>query len=548
MIAPNFAFYCAGDAYSIENKIMGRQSAGKALMQGVARRWPQAEIHGFGSSRAAGQAMGRQLQGDGFRGNLRWREFPGDAVLDQLGAVYYPAPVTVELAHGRNSRGPASYSIFGVTHTVSSEGAMDQIASMVLPPYKPWDALICTSSVALTVVDRLQGEMREWLARHAGATRFNEIRRPVIPLGVDAPGYRREPDQIARARRALGLAEDEVAFLFAGRLTFHAKANPAVFYQALETAIALTGKRLVCIEAGVFPNEGTADAFRLGRAQLAPSARFISVDGAVEDRYREAWQAADVFASLSDNIQETFGLTPLEAMAAGLPVLVSDWNGYKDTVRDGIDGYRIPVTLPPPGAGEDLALRHAFGIDNYDYFIGRVSMATVIDERALTERIVTLAEDPNLRKSLGEAGKARAVENYDWPVILDRYADLAVELGEVRAAAGKLAPERWPARPDPFALFADYPTAHYDDAWTVERIGSEEALSAALNLGLAKYVVGPPTLPEAAIVEIHALAGRGAGTVQSLLDAATGAPPVKARALMWLCKFGLLRLSPPTPF
>ena len=45
--------------------------------------------------------------------------------------------------------------------------------------------------------------------------------------------------------------------------------------------------------------------------------------------------------SLSDNIQETFGLTPLEAMASGIPVIVSDWDGYRSTVRDNKDGFRI---------------------------------------------------------------------------------------------------------------------------------------------------------------------------------------------------------------
>jgi glycosyltransferase involved in cell wall biosynthesis len=33
-------------------------------------------------------------------------------------------------------------------------------------------------------------------------------------------------------------------------------------------------------------------------------------------------------------------------MAAGIPVVVSDWDGYKDTVRDGVDGFRIPTFKP----------------------------------------------------------------------------------------------------------------------------------------------------------------------------------------------------------
>jgi starch synthase len=53
----NFAIYYVGDGYSTDKKIMGRQSAGKALMKGVARRWKTAEIHGFGMGRQTGMAM-----------------------------------------------------------------------------------------------------------------------------------------------------------------------------------------------------------------------------------------------------------------------------------------------------------------------------------------------------------------------------------------------------------------------------------------------------------------------------------------------------------
>jgi len=32
-------------------------------------------------------------------------------------------------------------------------------------------------------------------------------------------------------------------------------------------------------------------------------------------------------------------------MAAGLPCVVTDWDGYKDTVRHGEDGFRVGVPL-----------------------------------------------------------------------------------------------------------------------------------------------------------------------------------------------------------
>ena len=66
------AIYYAGDAYSTANKIMGRQSAGKAFMRGVARTWPQAALYGLGQGEPTARSMFNQLRGDGFAGELKW--------------------------------------------------------------------------------------------------------------------------------------------------------------------------------------------------------------------------------------------------------------------------------------------------------------------------------------------------------------------------------------------------------------------------------------------------------------------------------------------
>lgn len=549
MNGPNFALYYAGDAYSTAGKIMGRQSAGKALMKGVARRWPDGEVHAFGNNKANAGRMVDQLKADGFTGAMRWRQAPGDAALDRLGAVYYPAPVPVGLAHARNARGPASYSLFGVTHTLSSDTAMDQVAAFALTPFKPWDGLICTSSVALSVVTKLQAELRDWQAEHLGATRFNTPALPVIPLGVDAPGFARNEQAVAEARKALGLSADEVAFLFAGRLIFHGKAHPVAMYRGLEAAAQRTRTPLVCIEAGVFPNPHMTKSYRAARAELAPSVRFIEIDGSVQADYDNAWKAADVFISLSDNIQETFGLTPVEAMAAGLPVIVSDWNGYKDTVRDGVDGYRIATVVPAAdaAAGADLAARHAQGLDTYDFFIGRVCMTTVVDIDQVADRVLSLADDPALRRRLGAAGRSRVEAEFDWPLILDRYCAFADSLAELRRAAVALKPMlpvAQPLRPDPFALFSDYPTRVLSGDWRVvaEPLDAR-GVDRFLDLAAANFVLHDQTLPAEAIRRVHA-ATVDAPSVSALLRAAGGATPVNHRALMWLAKLGVVRFAP----
>ena len=148
-------------------------------------------------------------------------------------------------------------------------------------------------------------------------------------------------------------------------------------------------------------NDQIVQAFADARAKLCPSVRSIILDGREPDLRTRAWVSADVFCSLSDNIPETFGLTTIEAMAAGLPVVVTDWDGYKDTVRDGIDGFAVPTMTPPPGAGQRFAIRHALELDSYDSYIGQASTAVVVDIDATTTAFERLASDPTCADAWG---------------------------------------------------------------------------------------------------------------------------------------------------
>ena len=250
--------------------------------------------------------------------------------------------------------------------------------------------------------------------------------------------------------------------------------------------------------------------------------------------------------SLSDNIQETFGLTPVEAMAAGLPVVVSDWNGYKDTVRDGIDGFRVPTILPPAGMGGDLAMRHALGLDTYDYYIGRASLATVIEPTALAQACIALASQPELRARMGAAGLARATQDFDWPVILQRYAQLADELTKIRLAAGPQAPEPWVQRADPFARFGHFPTQTLaGNALVLAQPSAQARLADLLSLAMANYAFEASLLPRETIIALLSVLDKsGSQTVNELLVAAGVATPVGVRSLMWLWKFDLVQVVP----
>lgn len=564
--SPSFSIFYAGDAYSTAQKIMGRQSAGKQLIAGLARKYPESRITGLGPALQSKTALEKQLRAGGHKGDLAFELLPQAELLSELGTLYYPAPPTRELAYWRQRLGAQQiFSVMGVTHTLASKSASDQIADLVLPPFEDWDALICTSKAAQRFTENLQAEMRDYLRDAIGATHFSRPLLPLIPLGIDVASFSGSTTERIAARRQLGLADQEVVFLFAGRLSFHAKGNPIPMYWALEQAALKlsavpkspandeqsrgarlgSGAAIVCLEAGVFPNEHIKNSFMTAQGAIAPHVRFIHIPGQDEAAYRMGWQAADVFVSLSDNVQETFGLTPVEAMAAGLPVLISDWNGYQDTVRHHVDGFKVPTIQAPAGAGELLALRHMLDVDSYDMYIGRASLATVVEPVALAEATLALASNHSLRQQMGAEGQRRALEDFDWAVILDRYDDLARELRSIRQASKTTASGIWPARADPFRRFSHFSSGPIQSNWMVRLAPMAfERFDVITSLSAANYGFDQQILPKSLLVDwLKQISQAGAIRIAELTVQAGGFSAASICALMWLWKFDVIRLS-----
>lgn len=144
------------------------------------------------------------------------------------------------------------------------------------------------------------------------------------------------------------------------------------------------------------------------------------------------------------------------------PVVVLDWNSYKYTVRDGVDGFRIPTLIPQPGLGGDLALRHALEIDTYDIYCGHTCTLVSVDAQATAAALTRLFTSPEWRRQMGETGRKRAVEVYDWKPIIGQYEALWAKQTEIRFAAKAEADKNgvkpllhtWPARMDPFHPFS----------------------------------------------------------------------------------------------
>ena len=106
--------------------------------------------------------------------------------------------------------------------------------------------------------------------------------------------------------------------------------------------------------------------------------------GVVDERTKaEAYARATVLAMPSDH--ETFGQTYLEAWAMGRPVIAGDIPPLREVVREGIDGL------------------HAAN-----------------EPHAIAQAILRILADPDGARRMGEAGRARLLERWTWPVIAER--------------------------------------------------------------------------------------------------------------------------------
>ena len=548
------AIYYHPEAYSTSGpKLMGRNAAGESFLRGYlayARTnefWIQVEMPAHVQHfAAAARAQGRSQQ-------INAVDSTSLAALARAGTVYYPGPGIGLHAWHRAAHGHGSWSLCGITHTTSSAAAMDSITELLISPVQPWDALICTSTAVKDNVQRMLQGQADYLKLRLGITQLVLPQMPVIPLGIHTEDFAYSPQQKHAARASLSVTADAIIVLYTGRLSFHAKAHPLAMYQALELAAKATGKEVVLIECGWHANASIEKAYADAAGVAAPSVRVVNLDGRKPESRQIAWAAADIFCSLSDNIQETFGIVPIEAMAAGLPVVVSDWDGYKDTVRHGIDGFRVPTLMPGPGLGTDLAQRHGLGIDTYDLYCGHACSLVAVDVGETARAFIRLFLEPEMREQMARAGRQRAQELYDWRAIIPQYEALWEQLADLRKVnqtTHKALSHPWPARLDPFSAFASYPSKVLDPETRFTLVDADvqtalKRMRQYSQLSMVNFAKG--ILPTEAELETVVQTAAGVATAGQLVQAISpGRQAVVFRALAWLVKLHILKLHAPS--
>jgi glycosyltransferase involved in cell wall biosynthesis len=222
----------------------------------------------------------------------------------------------------------------------------------------------------------------------------NQVRSDMIspiPQAVDIDRFQPvTEEQKAQLRQRLGLSQDKKILVFTGRLVSYKglplllKVWEQVHEKHQDTFLLLVGSG----GSDIYNcEEGLKEFVRSHYLQDS-----VGFTGEVSNVH-EYLQASDIFVFPTEN--EAFGISLIEAMACGLPVIATSVGGIKDIITPGQDGLIIAPK----------------------------------DFRQLHGAVRLLLTDTALAKSLGEAARQTATERYSQQTIVTRYLEVFRTVG-----------------------------------------------------------------------------------------------------------------------
>lgn len=474
----------------------------------------------------------------------------------QFTTIFRPDPHVQNILWQRQQVPPPGFNFCGLAHAIGGMETGELLERYCLSPSEDTDAIVCPSRAVQAAIQSFWDLYGDYLQQRFGTDFKCPVQLPVIPLGIDVARFEAitTPEKRAEQRQKLNLAEDEIALLWVGRLSHAIKAHPLAMFQAAERAAELTGAKIHLVMVGYFVPEDSEPMFRKLAQDFCVKAKvtFVASDDA---RFPDGlWAAGDIFLSLVDNMQESFGLTPIEAMAAGLPRVISDWDGYRDSVAHGEDGFLVHTVQPPPGQGRALSELLLSGREMYGGFLAKSAMAVAVNQAMAADILALLIKDKNKRKSVADKARARVRATYDWRHIIPAYEAL---WNEMAAARKRKAQDRraWPAAlpqvPDPFTMYAAYPTAPLAETDQLAVAASSEQIKKLWSHEINVFALDMMIAPDDATKLINYIAARPApaeaGGGAAISDIFRQFPAFDRahtwRALGWLIKLGILKIT-----
>jgi len=194
----------------------------------------------------------------------------------------------------------------------------------------------------------------------------------VIPNGVDLEEFKPDKEKRRKIRETYGIADDEVVLMFSG---YEFRRKGLEYIIKVLPQVKEDVKLLVVGKDNPEPYKKLASKFGVSNK--------IIFTGFVPD-ISEYYAASDVF--VFPTLYEPFGLVITEALASGLPVIVSEFAGATDIMNDGREGLLLKNPINP---------------------------------KEIAEKVNILVEDENLRNQMSRNARKTA-EKYSWDIIAEK--------------------------------------------------------------------------------------------------------------------------------
>lgn len=447
-------------------------------------------------------------------------------IRDDRAVVYGSGIYISPIAQTRLAAPTSPFPICTLSHSLDIPLVLFLLPGLFLA--SPFDAVITSSNAGRKTLLNLFERVSELSAvlGHPAAPLLPQI--ATIPFGIDCDEF--PPVDRSLARRLLGISENSIVLLYVGRLSEELKAD-------LEPLLIVV-RELV----REHPDLELVVAGHDGESRYAQILESLAASFGILDHIRlitnfpfstkpVLYSASDIAVFPVDNVQETFGLALLEAMACGLPVVASDWSGYREIVADRETGFLVPTYWSRAAAStvSEAASLHGDAVRRH-----LLAQHTIVSPKHMYDAINVLVEQPSLRKAFGEAGRKRAVAEFGWKHIIANHEALWSDLWDRMRRTTRMPADNWIE--DFGAIFAHYPTSDINDLWIEQsRLRKEDGQIRIAGTGFA----GSPSS-----VYLSDLLARCRDKSVSINDIVANADPEMLRAICWLAKKGYLDIGP----
>jgi D-inositol-3-phosphate glycosyltransferase len=434
------------------------------------------------------------------------------------------------------------FPIVSMVHGLSIHDLLYQrfLRSFLYPTYA-CDSYICTSKAAYKALNGILAHITENFRVEFGADLSYNGRIDIIPLFVDTDTLSPSFDSTIRSR--LRIPMDAFVVLSLGYVS-PLKGDVLPVFNVFRHLIRKHSDRnILWIIAGTGLQKYWDQITMVAReCEIQKHIRIVV--GPSDDQRLKFLQIANAFLSLSDSPQESFGLTPVEAMACGVPQIVSDWSGYRETVVNGVTGFTIPTywtncldRIQNTGA--------AMGWE-FDHLVMGQSIA--INLELVFDALEALLSNPDKHKAMSEASRQRATSIYSVERFQRDFVALALELQTTsRYITKRLRPSGAPLRSDYWRFFSAYASHTLADDTLILCNGSGH-IQSILDIALQQcYLEGVVVHDERVIGELCGLIDARKGTLMrwdslvrtcsSLLTCSESESKCK---LMWMLKYGII--------